>query len=100
MLGQDDGLLRRAAGRGRGRRGGDLPRQLLVGQLCREREVERAQLVVGGDAGKLDVERVPLAGGRALRGRGGEQGVRCAHVVPVHDEQPGLDGVVDGLSRR
>ena len=95
MLGQDDGLLRRASGRGAGCRCRDRVREALLGQLRGHRQMERPQLVVFGDVGELQVESAAVACPRPGLRRSGQERMRGAEAIAVKCDHTRVERVLE-----
>ena len=54
-----------------------------------------ALLLIGDDPRELEVEFAALPGARVFPRRGSDQRVRGANEVAVHDQDAGLDAVVE-----
>ena len=97
MVGEVGRLLSGRPGRGCGRRGRHDRRHLLVGTGRGKRKVTRAQLTVADDPGELEVELPAFAQARVLSRGGGDQRMRGSDPAVLHDEDAGVDGVVQRL---
>jgi len=95
VLGQNDRFPRPAARRRPGGRRGDPARKLGIGNVRRERQMHRLQLLVRDDLRELAVELLPLARRRAMHRRCRQQGVRGTYVIPVDDQDAARDSLVE-----
>ncbi len=95
MLGELDGV---DAGSARGRPGGgrrERGSKLCIRMLRRKRQVPRTQLLVADEARELQMELAPFVRPRPTLRRGSEQRVERSHPVPVDEEQPGVERLLD-----